>query len=92
MSFLSVIIARSVSQSVVIIDSSLQKLALGGGDLTNQINVASQDELGSVAKNFNAFTQFLRGIVKEVIDTVPPLTRCAEQLTNKVRDVNENVQ
>lgn len=92
MSFLSVIIARSVSQSVVVIDSSLQKLALGGGDLTNQINVVSQDELGSVAQNFNAFTQFLRSIVKEVIDTVPPLTRSAEQLTEKVRDVNDNVQ
>jgi len=92
MSFLSVIIARSVSQSVVIIDSSLQELALGGGDLTNTIHVVSQDELGSVAQNFNAFTQFLRSIVKEVIDTVPPLTRSAEQLTEKVRDVNENVQ
>ena len=92
MSFLSIIIARSVSQSVIIIDSSLQKLALGGGDLTNQINVVSQDELGSVAKNFNAFTQFLRSIVKEVIDTVPPLTQSAEQLTEKVRDVNQNVE
>ena len=92
MSFLSIIIARSVSQSVIVIDSSLQKLALGGGDLTNQINVVSQDELGSVAKNFNAFTQFLRGIVKEVVDTVPALTQSAEQLTRKVQDVNENVQ
>ena len=92
MSFLSVIIARSVSQSVVIIDSSLKKLALGGGDLTKQIKVVSQDELGSVATNFNAFTQFLRSIVKEVIDTVPALTQSAEQLTEKVRDVNENVQ
>jgi len=92
MSFLSVIIARSVSQSVVTIDSSLKKLALGGGDLTNQIEVASKDELGSVAQNFNAFTQFLRCIVKEVIDTVPPLTHCADQLTEKVKYVNKNVQ
>ncbi|MBU2893779.1 methyl-accepting chemotaxis protein [Colwellia sp. D2M02] len=92
MSLLSIIIARYVSKSVVIIDSSLQELALGGGDLTNQIKVISQDELGSVVKNFNAFTQFLRVIVKEVVDTVPPLTASAEKLTEKVRDVNGNVQ
>jgi methyl-accepting chemotaxis protein len=92
MSLLSIVIARSISHSVLNIDASLKELAEGDGDLTNQIEVTSQDELGNVVKHFNAFTQILRSIVSNVIDVVPPLTKSAEQLTDKVRDVHENVQ
>jgi methyl-accepting chemotaxis protein len=92
MSLLSIIIARSISRSVVTLDDSLKELAEGDGDLTNQIKVVSKDELGSVAYHFNAFTQLLRGTVKEVVDIVPPLTQSAEQLAEKVRDVDINVQ
>jgi methyl-accepting chemotaxis protein len=92
MSLLSIIIARSISHSVLNIDASLKELAEGDGDLTNQIEVVSHDELGNVVKHFNAFTQLLRGIVSDVIDVVPPLTKSAEQLAEKVRDVDANVQ
>lgn len=92
MSLLSIVIARSISQSVLNIDASLKELAEGDGDLTNQIEVTSHDELGSVVKNFNTFTQLLRSIVSDVIDVVPPLTKSAEQLSDKVRDVDANVQ
>jgi methyl-accepting chemotaxis protein len=70
MSLLSIIIARSISHSVLNIDASLKELAEGDGDLTNQIEVVSHDELGNVVKHFNAFTQLLRGIVSDVIDVV----------------------
>jgi methyl-accepting chemotaxis protein len=92
MSLLSIIIARSISHSVLNIDASLKELAEGDGDLTNQIEVVSHDELGNVVKHFNAFTQLLRGIVSDVIDVVLPLTKSAEQLAEKVRDVDANVQ
>jgi methyl-accepting chemotaxis protein len=92
MSLLSIVIARSISRAVVTLDASLKELAEGDGDLTNQIEVVSQDELGSVVKNFNVFTQLLRGIVADVINVVPPLTQSAEQLSEKVKDVDANVQ
>ncbi|GLX79625.1 hypothetical protein tinsulaeT_29650 [Thalassotalea insulae] len=92
MTVLSVVIARSISQSVTSVNDSLRELAEGGGDLTNQLSVESQDELGSVVKHFNIFTQMLRGIVKEVVDVVMPLSQSAEQLAEKVHQVDENVK
>ncbi|NQZ21640.1 MAG: methyl-accepting chemotaxis protein [Colwellia sp.] len=92
MSVLSIFIARSISRAIVTLDTSLKELADGDGDLTKQIEVVSQDELGSVVKNFNAFTQLLRGIIGDVIDVVPPLTQSAKQLSEKVKDVDTNVQ
>lgn len=91
MTLLSVVIARSISHAVVSLDDSLKELAEGGGDLTNQLDVVSQDELGSVVRNFNGFTQILRGIVKEVVDVALPLSQSAEQLAEKVVQVADNV-
>lgn len=92
MSLLSVAIAGSISKSVLSIESSLKELAEGDGDLTNVIEVESRDELGSVVNNFNSFTQLLRGIVKEVVNVVAPLTLSAEQLAEKVNQVDANVK
>ncbi len=92
MTLLSIIIAKAINKSVVSLDSSLKEMAEGEADLTNQITVVSQDELGSVVKNFNIFTQLLRMIVKEVIDVVIPLTQSAEQLSDKVQQVDRNIK
>ncbi len=92
MTLLSIIIAKSINKSVVSLASSLRVLAEGEGDLTKQIDVVSQDELGSVVQHFNKFTQLLRGIVKEVVDVVTPLTQSAEQLSLKVSEVDNNVK
>jgi methyl-accepting chemotaxis protein len=92
MTVLSVLIARSISKSVISIDDSLRKLAEGNGDLTNQLAITSNDELGSVVQHFNIFTQMLRGIVKEVVAVVAPLTLSAQQLTEKVQQVDSNIK
>ncbi|WP_286262643.1 methyl-accepting chemotaxis protein [Thalassotalea atypica] len=92
MSILSVVIASAISKSVTSIETSLKELSQGGGDLTNIIAVSSQDELGRVVKHFNSFTQLLRGIVKEVVNVVSPLTMSADELAEKVRQVDANVK
>lgn len=92
MTLLSILIARSISKSVISIDTSLKELAEGDGDLTNQLEVVSKDELGSVVQHFNIFTQMLRAIVKEVVAVVAPLTHSAEQLADKVQQVDNNVR
>jgi len=92
MTILSIFIARSISKSVISIDGSLRELAEGDGDLTNQLAITSNDELGSVVKHFNIFTQMLRGIVREVVAVVAPLTLSAEQLADKVQQVDSNIK
>lgn len=92
MTVLSVLIARSISKSVISIKDSLKELAEGDGDLTNQLAITSSDELGSVVKHFNVFTQMLRGIVKEVVAVVAPLTLSAKQLAEKVEQVENNIK
>ncbi|WDE07636.1 methyl-accepting chemotaxis protein [Thalassomonas viridans] len=91
MSVLGTYIAKAISHSVVSIEASLKELAEGDGDLTNQLHVTSEDELGSVVKYFNNFTQMLRGIVQEIVNVVNPLANSAQELSVKVQQVESNV-
>lgn len=43
-------------------------LAVGGGDLTVQVNVSSRDELGVLARSFNAMTSSLRRAQDELVE------------------------
>ncbi len=44
------------TQSVSFGDDSLREFAEGNADLTNQLAITSNDELGSVVQHFNIFT------------------------------------
>ncbi len=92
MAALGLAIARGISKSVSSVETSLKELAHGGGNLNNIIEVLTHDEVGSVVNYFNSFTQMLRGIVQEVVDVVNPLATCSQQLSDKVLQVENNIE
>ena len=71
--FLALIIAllvgRLMTKSVLRIDRKVEEMASRGGDLTQQIEVGSRDEIGQMAENFNSFLQRLHDIVLTIRDT-----------------------
>jgi methyl-accepting chemotaxis protein len=60
--FLAGRIARPIATSA----ARMQEIASGGGDLTTELTVMSQDEGGKVAAAFNAFQVVLRNLLREV--------------------------
>ncbi|PKF80389.1 chemotaxis protein [Vibrio sp. vnigr-6D03] len=61
------IVLRSIVQPVEEVASGLRKLA--GGDLTVNIAVDSQDELGKMSENFNQAVSKTRQAMREVLST-----------------------
>lgn len=64
------------------LESAIQEVASGGGDLTQRLKVESQDECGAVASNFNQFLASLQILVSEV-------TKKASNVLNKSSGVKE---
>ncbi len=58
----------------------LKDIAEGEGDLTRRLRVASQDEVGELAKWFNAFTDKLRQMIREVAQDVSNVNASSAQL------------
>lgn len=48
------------------VSSALQDISMGGGDLTRRIDVTGQDEVATLANNFNGFVSHLKTILLKV--------------------------
>ena len=49
-----------------VVDDSVHKISEGNADLTQRIKLQSDDEIGSVVKGFNKFTEKLQSIISDV--------------------------
>jgi methyl-accepting chemotaxis protein len=55
---------------------------IASGDLTVQIRVDSQDEIGLLARSFSSMAESLRGTIRQVADTSNLLSNSANQVLN----------
>ncbi|HUX36282.1 MAG TPA: methyl-accepting chemotaxis protein, partial [Rectinemataceae bacterium] len=74
-------ILLSVSKSVRRISIAFGDVARGEGDLRRRIDVASRDELGALASDFNGFVESLAGVVVTVKSETESLSADMESLS-----------
>jgi methyl-accepting chemotaxis protein len=89
---LAVVIARGISSSAGEAADNLHLLAEGKGSLSSQLTVSSNDEIGQVSKNFNAFVNMLRGTVEDVIAVVEPLMENSTRLVQGMESAERATQ
>lgn len=86
----SVLVAKGVAplQHVV---ASLQDVAAGEGDLTARLKVDSQDEIGEVAKAFNAFMDKLHPMIKQLRESAQEVQLAAGELDIQTTQSNQKM-
>lgn len=72
-------LSNSMAKALALLQDASTKIA--DGNLTEQVRVKSNDELGELAKTFNKMNVDLRRIVKEVIDTASSLGATSAELS-----------
>jgi len=83
------LISLKLSKPIINMAAVLKDIAEGEGDLTKTVPVASNDEIGEMAKYFNSFIEKLNGIVvnikgysKNIASGTQDLSRRMEQIGN----------
>ncbi|MCM0761599.1 MULTISPECIES: methyl-accepting chemotaxis protein [Sporomusa] len=71
--------ARSISRPVNQLAAVAQQVA--SGDLTQQVKVASQDEIGQLASAFNTMVMELKTLIKHINANVEQVAASSEELT-----------
>ncbi len=66
------------------------KIENGHGDLTDRIQVKSNDEIGALVFGFNEFMAQLQGLMKTMKDEATRMLESADKITNQVGASNEN--
>ena len=63
----------------------------GNGDLTKRINVKTQTELQTIVNGINDFIETLQGIIKEVKDGTFVLTDSSNAMTAQIQRASDNI-
>jgi len=78
--FITVIFTRSIVRPIKEVNNQLKEIADGEGDLTKEIQVKSQDEIGDMATEFNKMLATLRTMLGQVSATSETVAASSEQL------------
>jgi len=74
------LISSSISRKLNTAVSAMQEIANGDGDLTRELAITGNDEIGRLAHAFNSFLTKIRLTISEVSDTARRVTCAAEQM------------
>ncbi|CDU03064.1 MULTISPECIES: methyl-accepting chemotaxis protein [Vibrio] len=84
--FASLSIVKPIRQVV----ERLNDIASGEGDLTQRLEVKSQDEIGQLSKGFNLFLDKLQHTIKEVIHTTEQVASTTSQAKASASSTRES--
>ena len=79
-------VTKSIYNPIKIVLEKLKGISENSGDLTQQIDFTSRDEIGDLAKNFNLMQASLRGLIGGVIGSSEGIGHI---LTKTAKDINE---
>lgn len=77
---LVVLITRSIVQPLQAAVGAMANIANGEGDLTRNLDTHGRDELTALSTYFNAFTDRLRHVIRQMLDSAGSLDQAARTL------------
>jgi methyl-accepting chemotaxis protein len=90
--FIAAVIGRSILGPLSKLESRLKDIAQGQGDLTVQLEVSSEDELGRVARFFNEFVAKIRGVIQQTSATTKNVAAAATQVAASSEELATTVR
>jgi methyl-accepting chemotaxis protein len=88
----SIPISSAIRHNLSSVISSLKDIAQDNGDLTVRLSTDSKDEIGELVYWFNSFMDKLQGVIKEVIDSVLPLTDLVHSLNQLADEARRSIE
>ena len=88
---LAFIIQNAITQSINRVVLALKDIAQGEGDLTQRLEVSSNDELGELANWFNVFVEKIQGVISQFGENALALSESASELKQNSQNTNEAI-
>lgn len=83
----AVFVTRSITSPLAQVVKQLRALAAGGADLTQRLTDSARDELGDLARAFNAFLESLGNIIRSLSDGAVKLSSSTSQINASVNEM-----
>ncbi len=89
---ISLIIAIKIVTPIKTVDNAVNEIASGSADLTQRLEVNSNDEIGNLENGFNKFIQKLQGIISQIQDSKNVLNGVEDELTSSVNEASSSME
>ncbi|QGZ56385.1 methyl-accepting chemotaxis protein [Paraburkholderia acidiphila] len=89
---LALVIGRRMTRPLHIVARGMENIASGEGDLTQRLQIASEDEVGIVAAHFNRFVEKLSGVIHRVRDNSRELGLAAGEIATGNADLSARTE
>ncbi|HQK33231.1 MAG TPA: methyl-accepting chemotaxis protein [Spirochaetales bacterium] len=89
---LVILISGIVTRQITSASKAIEELARGEGDLTKQLYISSNDEIGAMGQNINAFITIIHDIVAIIRNTVEAMRTESIGLSNAINESNNSIQ
>ncbi|HWI47418.1 MAG TPA: methyl-accepting chemotaxis protein [Rummeliibacillus sp.] len=77
----TILFTRRITRPILKINNQLREIADGEGDLTKELSVNSQDEVGELANSFNKMLNNLRTMIRQIGLTAEQMAGSSEELS-----------
>ncbi len=81
-----------LTRPILQINRKVYELSTSNGDLTQRLEVQTNDEIGELAQNTNALLEFLRKVIKSIAEQTKVLEKNTEKIQNKVDNVDDDIR
>ncbi|XOZ32555.1 methyl-accepting chemotaxis protein [Halomonadaceae bacterium KBTZ08] len=88
---IAVAVARIMTAPIRKVTNRMYDIAAGEGDLTQRLPEDTNDEIGQLSRQFNAFVQRMHETIQEVDGTTQSLASAAEELNNIASQTRQTV-
>jgi Methyl-accepting chemotaxis protein len=86
----STLVSRSIFHRLSDIVHRIHAIGQGKGDLTQRIQISSNDEVAAVAKEFNAFIEKIHGMILDLAKNATAVATASEQFTSINQQITAN--
>lgn len=91
-SAIGIFIAISTTRSLKFLNTKFEELSERGGDLTQEIHIKSNDEIGELARSVNKFISSIRNIMLEVNKGSEVIKEAVSNVKNNINNLNNDVE
>lgn len=85
-------VGRTITLPMVFLADRASEISDRAGDLTSQILVSAEDEVGMLGSAFNRMLDGLRSMIIKVLDTANDVSELVKQLTVSSQDISATTQ
>ncbi|MFY8300906.1 methyl-accepting chemotaxis protein [Pseudoalteromonas sp. SS15] len=89
---LSVYLARLISNPIIEVTDGLEQISQGEGDLSQRLQIRSNDETGKLAGSFNQFLGSISALVNEINDSSGSINQSSDKTKALSQNLSNSIQ